>query len=98
MSKFRSAAFAAAFAGTALAFSLALAPAHAAGNKPAPQAEASPQVRSLQLALNRRGARLPVDGKMNAKTVAALKAQQRSLKLNETGELDAKTRAAFGIR
>lgn len=71
--------------------------ADAADRKAAQQMAPSQEVRNLQLALNRKGARLPVDGMMNAKTVAALKAYQQKNKLNATGELDPRTKAAFGM-
>ena len=54
-------------------------------------------VDALQTALNSNGAKLKVDGRMGAKTSAALKAYQKSHNLRPTGHPDAKTSAALGI-
>ena len=102
MNRFRVVVLAAlSFAALSLATSaivLPIQPAAAADKKTAQQMVPTQEVRNLQVALNRKGARFPVDGIMSAKTVAALKAHQRSNKLAETGELDPKTKAAFGLR
>ena len=57
----------------------------------------SEQVRALQAALNKGGAKLKVDGLMGAKTKAALKKYQSANGLMSTGENDAATRAKLGI-
>ncbi len=53
------------------------------------------RVKKLQTALNSNGAALTVDGKMGAKTTAALKAYQQAHGLKVTGHADKETRAAL---
>jgi peptidoglycan hydrolase-like protein with peptidoglycan-binding domain len=99
MSRFRIVALAAfALAAGAFASTVVLVPAAAADRKSTQQTVPTQEVRNLQLALNRKGARLPVDGLMTPKTIAALKDYQRRNKLVETGELDPRTKSAFGLR
>jgi len=53
------------------------------------------RVKKLQTALNANGASLTVDGKMGAKTTAALKTFQQAHGLKVTGHPDKETRAAL---
>ncbi len=97
MNIFRVATLALAVVGATFALSAVVAPAEAATKKATQHIAASPEAKNAQLALNKMGAKLHVDGKMGKKTVAALKAFQKSHNLEATGELDAKTKSALGI-
>jgi peptidoglycan hydrolase-like protein with peptidoglycan-binding domain len=80
--------------GTAFAQSRSAAP---AAQPMAQKAMPSEQVKALQTALNKNGAKLKVDGLMGARTKDALKKYQSANGLRATGESDAATRAKLGI-
>ncbi len=63
---------------------------------PANLTPAQQRVARAQVALNASGAQLQVDGRMGAKTVAALKAYQKEHGLKPTGKLDSATAKALG--
>ncbi len=56
-----------------------------------------PKVAVIQDALNRKGAKLEVDGVMGRKTKRALRKFQRENNLKATGKLDDETRKALGL-
>ena len=60
-------------------------------------AHGSAEVRMLQTALNKHGAKLMVDGRMGKHTHAALRAFQKKSGLKVTGTLDKATRAKLGL-
>jgi peptidoglycan hydrolase-like protein with peptidoglycan-binding domain len=64
---------------------------------PAHLTNAQQRVAKAQMALNSNGAQLDVDGKMGARTVAALKSYQSSHHLKATGRLDATTARSLGV-
>jgi peptidoglycan hydrolase-like protein with peptidoglycan-binding domain len=72
-------------------------PAHRAAATPAQHAMRMQRVESLQTALNANGATLTVDGKMGAKTKAALMDFQKAHGLKVTGHLDKETIAALKL-
>jgi len=57
---------------------------------------AQQRVAQIQTALNANGAQLQVDGRMGARTRAALKAYQSAHKLKPTGQPDSATMKALG--
>jgi peptidoglycan hydrolase-like protein with peptidoglycan-binding domain len=63
---------------------------------PANLTPAQQRIAKIQMGLNANGAQLDVDGKMGAKTRAALKAYQSAHKLKPTGQPDAATYKALG--
>lgn len=66
--------------------------------EPAGPVTGKARVVAVQRALNaRRGARLPLDGRMGRRTRAALREFQTAQGLEVTGRLDAKTLEALGI-
>ena len=75
-------------ASTVIATSLTAAPSSA-------KASSSHLVKSAQLALNKEGANLSVDGKAGPNTHAAIAAYQKAHGLKVTGHLDKATRAAL---
>ena len=69
-------------------------PMHAMKHKSAGSAE----VKAIQEALNKDGAKLSVDGHLGKQTRAALKAYQSAHGLKTTGHADKKTREALGLK
>ncbi len=66
---------------------------------PAPQAMTPGQhIEAVQTALNENGAHLAVDGRMGAKTRAALRTYQHQHHLRVTGRPDSETLSALGIQ
>ncbi len=63
---------------------------------PANMTPAQQRVAKLQMALNANGAQVDVDGKLGAKTVAALKTYQKAHNLHVTGKADPATVKALG--
>lgn len=83
----------------------AAAPQAAAPAAPTQQAHAmkhkrtgSAEVKAIQEALNKGGAKLSVDGHLGKKTREALKAYQSAHGLKATGHPDKKTREALGLK
>jgi peptidoglycan hydrolase-like protein with peptidoglycan-binding domain len=58
----------------------------------------SAEVKAIQEALNKGGAKLTVDGYLGKKTREALKAYQSTHGLKATGHADKKTREALGLK
>ena len=74
------------------------APAKAKKTKAMKAVKRSPKVRTLQDALNSKGAKLKVDGIMGKKTRMALKSFQKQNGLKVTGKVDSATKKALGLK
>ncbi|MCB2193025.1 MAG: peptidoglycan-binding protein [Deltaproteobacteria bacterium] len=74
------------------------APAKAQKTKAMKAVKRSPKVRMLQDALNRKGAKLKVDGIWGKKTRMALKNFQKANGLKVTGKVDPATKKALGLK